>query len=753
MRTAKTHSYGSIAVFIALALCLLPSCDLGRDLGLNTTLRLFDAMYVYSVGGTPLAVATDDFNGDGLTDLATLNQATDNVSILLATDDLLFDPQVNYRVGNAPAAFSVQDLNGDGITDVIIANTNPGNVTPPNLSRLLGIGDGTFVAAEDIDLPEGTRPTAIAATDVDNDGFIDILVADDTNDNVVVLLATGAGDYLTPTLVQVGDSPRDLVIADVNKDGNDDFLTVNKDTNDLSLALGLGDGTFTIQPCIPVGTNPKMIAVVDLNDDQWPDLVVSNPGSLDISLILATRNGDFAPETRLKIFDIPLRFTLADFNEDTYPDIAILLANSDTTAGGRGQLRVLLGDGFGDFHSPRTFGTDPTTHDLHVLDMNSDNHLDLITTDTVLNEVGIILGRGDGTFETDERFPAGERPRVIAVADLNHDQALDLVATNLESDNISILLGNGDATFQQQRRIAGPRIPRAMLLEDMDEDNDLDLLVTSLGGSSVSVYLGDGDGMFGPASSFSVRRAGELRESFPRSITVGDLNNDGDLDIVTGNSNTDSIAVLLGDGDGNFDDPMEFTPGNFPLAVKLADINHDNNLDAIFVSTNDPDNELDTAPAWLGTVFGNGDGTFLTPGRLLRAGAAPRDLVLGHLDGDANLDAVVVDQGSGIVLIYWGQANGFFTGADSRVTGPTPVSAVLHDINNDTLLDILVTEPEGSLSVFLNRGDRNFGFAVTFFLGANPIAGVIADLKNDGLWDFIAPNQDTNDISILLGKP
>ena len=82
MRTAKTHSCGSIVAFIALALCLLPSCDLGRDPGLNTTLRLFDAMYVYSVGGTPLAVVNDDFNGDGLTDLADVPDLADRPIIV-----------------------------------------------------------------------------------------------------------------------------------------------------------------------------------------------------------------------------------------------------------------------------------------------------------------------------------------------------------------------------------------------------------------------------------------------------------------------------------------------------------------------------------------------------------------------------------------------------------------------------------------------------------------------------------------------
>ena len=734
--------------FIALASCLPQGCNLGRDPGLNTTLRLFDAMYVYSVGGTPLSVVTDDFNGDGLTDVATVNQASDNVSILLATDDLLFDPNVNYSVGNTPVAFASNDLNGDGITDLVTANANSAD-----LSRLLGIGDGTFSEAEAFALPAESLPRAIAATDLNNDGRIDLLVADKTTDTVLILLATEAGDYLLATSVQVGGDPRDLVITDVNKDGNDDFLTANSATHDLSLGLGQGDGTFLLQPNIPVGRNPKMISATDLNNDLWPDLVVSNPGSEDFSVMIATRNGDYAAEMRLEVFDMPLRFTLADFNEDSYLDIAILLARRDTITTGLGQLRVFLGDGLGDFHSPRTFGTGPTTHDLHALDMNGDNRLDLLTTDTILNEVGIILGRGDGTFETDERFPTKTHPRVVAVTDLDDDQALDLVITNLESDNISILLGNGDATFQQQRIIAGPRIPRAMLLEDINEDNDLDLLVTSIGQSAVFVYLGDGAGTFGPATSFSVRRLGELRASVPRSIAVGDLDADGNLDIVTGNSGTDSIAILLGDGDGSFDGPTEITAANFPLAVKLADINHDNLLDAVFVSTRDPDNDSDNAQAWLGTLLGNGDGTFVTPGRLLRAGAAPRDLVLGHLDGDANVDAVVVDQGSGKVFLYWGQASGLFTGADSVITGPTPVSAVLHDINNDTLLDIIVTDPEGSLSVFLNRNNRKFGFAVTYYFGASPIAGVIADLENDGLWDFIAPNQDTNDISILLGKP
>jgi hypothetical protein len=155
----------------------------------------------FPVGASAIAVASGDFNGDGIVDLAIVNEADNTVSVLLGKSDGTFAPQVTYATGLGPLAIATGDFNGDGNLDLAVTDgncvvTKGGTICDVKLvSILLGNGDGTF--RPHFDFATGTQPSALAAGDFNGDGKLDLAVANTQDNTVSVLLGNGDGTFQT----------------------------------------------------------------------------------------------------------------------------------------------------------------------------------------------------------------------------------------------------------------------------------------------------------------------------------------------------------------------------------------------------------------------------------------------------------------------------------------------------------------------------------------------------------------------------
>ena len=223
--------------------------------------------------------------------------------------------------------------------------------------------------------------------------------------------------------------------------------------------------------------------------------------------------------------------------------------------------------------------------------MNGDGKLDLVVAN-LISSVSVLLnntapGATTVTFAVRQDFATGDGPRFVAVGDLNGDGKLDLAIVNFNSNNVAVLLnttvpGSAALTLASIQDFPTAVRPISVSVGDLNGDGKLDLAVANVASNSVSVLLnttapGATTPSFLPKQDFATG-------FIPTSITVGNLNGDGKLDLVTANSNSDNVSVLLNDTSPGASTPsfatkQDFDTSNRPVSVAVGDLNGDGKLD------------------------------------------------------------------------------------------------------------------------------------------------------------------------------
>ena len=700
--------------------------------------------------------AAGDFNGDGKTDIVTV-QNSGSVNVLLNHGNETFDPPVStyfsaYFLGGAVQAVAA-DMNKDGKLDLVLLDASNNSV-----DVLLGNGDGTF--GHPALFPVSAWSVAsIDVADVNGDGYPDVVqvsggqnftagttstIEIDTllNDKAGSLLAPGAA--LTQAFSVSGWTDtlygRSLVLSDINNDGIPDvtletlaWLDTPTPTQDsihiLQTFIGNGDGSFA---------------------SPYPGSTINIPS-------LSQSTGS-APQLA--------NLNVADVNNDGIKDIVFSLQDYS--------IYLLLGSGYGAYQPYINVGAYhafPT--DLVIADLNGDGLPELI--DAEPGYLSVYQNMGDGHFNNTAISGYGSGMgdgSVLTVADFNGDKKPDVALMNSAEDSVTIFNGvSGSlpalraATLlsSQSANVTGA-IAQTIVDTNGDGNDDIVFFNTQpyFSSSSLVTALGDGKGNFVFKTALLHYSPGT--NDFIDS-EAGDFTGDGRKSLIL---HTDQgVSLLLSNRDGTF---TAKALSVLPFACitgkgAIGDLNGDGKLDIVIAFGGDNANPTceapviggDTTPSGIFTLLGNGDGTFQAP-KFTAVGSEAYEPVLLDANGDGKLDLAVSDVpfsliglgGSGTfnTFLLLGNGDGTFQAPSTLVENNVNTHAMAGDVNGDGKTDLVIltagnVDDSGGIDpstagvlTLVAKGDGTFTPQPLYLPGYSAAGGLLADLNGDGKLDL-----------------
>lgn len=326
-----------------------------------------------------------------------------------------------------------------------------------------------------------------------------------------------------------------------------------------------------------------------------------------------------------------------DINNDGWSDLAVVNETSS-------DVRLFLNDGNGRYSDFTVHSMPPNTHAStnEGGDFNEDGMIDFAVGYqwAVPENLGVFMGNGSGGFSPVSSLSASGIVRALEVIDYNGDGHTDIIMAHPDANTLSVLPNNGNGTFSVAVPFeANGQGEYSCSVTDANNDGIQDVFVGAFDSREVILLLGDGNG--GLSFSDKVNCTGR-----PWMMTTGDVNGDGFADVVySGNSTIPSenaVGVVLNDGQGGLMNPDEYFDGYFPLAIDLGDLDGDGDLD--MVASNYVSNNY--------TVFENaGDGSFINP-FFLQGSTNPSCAILHDRDNDGDLDITTSDETDDLMFLF-----------------------------------------------------------------------------------------------------
>ncbi len=320
--------------------------------------------------------------------------------------------------------------------------------------------------------------------------------------------------------------------------------------------------------------------------------------------------------------------------------------------------------------------------------LNSDDRVDLLVVggDRVIS----LHGRGDGRFDVVGSMPAGEHARDIALADLDEDGLNDLAVANHDTDYVTLLFGVAGGGFEiratSRLEVNVSPHPHAVRLGDIDQDGHIDLLVDDRRAEAIRLFRGDGHGGFAKSTQIAV--GGDPY----RGMTLIDINGDGDIDLLT--PNPDHVSILIGDGRGGFAQDTVLHPGFAPFSVTAGDFNGDGLTDVAAGSGE--------GRGALAVWFGSAAGVFRAGGDYQLA-TGPTKLATADLTGDGRAEVIVTSWVGGEVAVLSGSDGSTLYRIDSA---GHPYGVATGDFDGDGRIDFAIAnDGVQHITVFLSRSD------------------------------------------------
>lgn len=653
-------------------------------------------------------IEVGDFNNDNFIDVVVTNTGFNwegnSVTVFFNDGTGSFILNSEYTVGNGPTGVTADDFDNDNDIDLAVTNYSylgQGNT----ITILLNNGDGTFSTGGEF--PAGNSPYRIESGFINNDNMVDIVIAND-QEILNILINSGNNDFSNRTEYSAGVNWSgnyycNIELADMDNDGNIDLLYSSSRT---------WDGVA------------GQVAYFKNNGD-----------------------GTFAPSTRINLVDYTAGATdvgTGDLNGDGYLDIVGASFSGRTTDG----YQVVLSDGEGGFQPAFKNPAGQATRGILIGNVNDDNVPDVVTIDNYGLGATVHINQGNGDFTLPPLFSTSYYASSMDAADIDLDGDLDVVTSaspySAVGVAVSVILNNGDGTFGDYNLSYSVRDGGVQAkFRDLNGDQYPDLLFATSRTSppyDFHTAISNGDGTFSPTVTWPVGSCGWA------DIDAFDFDNDNDLDVVITEwlgcpgvpESAKRIYINLNNGNGTFQPPLEYVVNPFPSHIAGADIDEDGNIDL-----------LTGQGASVDIHFGNGDGSFQLP-VTVSLSSTSKDIIVDDFDNDDNLDiAACVWGNQGFMNVLFGNGDGTFQPALEYYLAYSPdlsnaSGITAGDVNQDGYKDIIVgNNATNGVSIYLNTGNNSFEYRMRYGVYFDTYSPFFGDFDEDGI----------NDIAAVVGIP
>lgn len=675
----------------------------------------------------------EDVNGDRLPDIVCIEPVLFKTSIYLNQGGINF-AATYLEINTFAVDFALADFDMDGDIDISTINQDPRG-THESISIIFNDGAGRFFGKKDLDI-EISNLSKILASDFNGDHISDIAFYSSSPTTVFVWINDGSGNF--PISKSMSHSKHTEFLTSADLDGDQDLDLIFAYWGGVfSISKNDGDGNFSDPEVVNSGEeldgSPIGMVVADFDSDGDIDIV--NSSSLyitcfinDLSISTGSVSSAFCKGDIIKV-----PFTFRGIPEGSNFSVEMSDASGDFTNS------IEIGTG----KSPYIFCTIPSsvsTGSEFRVRVKCDS-LNLVGSDNGLN-----LTVTSGCPVLDTLLPYPNEYGVNAASSIIAVYSAPLESATINSTNIKVFgnssgLISGSGVFSVQGTdsliydpanifFAGETVSVTIKKEVKGtEDKPLE---------KPFVY----DFKVGAAPStgnFETKEITYTPNIGIYDMTHGDLDKDGDLDVVLIENTTSQIVVRY-NNDGLFESYAYFATGEFPVVIKLADLDGDSDLDIVTANTSGDH---------LSVLKNDGSGSFSLP-TTIKVAYVPRDLCIADFDGDGDLDIASVSYYYGISLIKNDGAGNFTHEKVLPIKNNFSICAV--EIDSDGDMDLVVSTSTG-IAIFLNDGDADFRFfkysnADLEFRKIYP-----ADFNLDGKMDFAATNTNSSDIiSILINQ-
>ena len=632
--------------------------------------------YDHQVGAGPFDLAAADVNGDGAVDLAVANADANSVSILSGTGIGGFRPLTTFSTAASPRGLAAADFDRDGVVDLAVSAWGANAV-----QLFKGDGAGGFTLLRTT--ATGMHPQGLATGDINRDGKLDLVVAH--NDaRTAVLFGDGRGAFTLHELLAGPSTARVVALADFNRD---DFLDLAVVSMGGSVAIytfnlwyyGDQDGRWTFQYVRTMSTagagDARGIAAADLNGDGRLDLATANRGGDNVTVYIGQQLDWFRAGVNVASGDGARAIAAADFDRDGRIDLATGNEYGDSVSALHN--RTDIGESGFSFTTSRVMSTD--AGQFHATSLcigtfrpgGSRQFAMYARYDDGRISLNTQLAEGGTSGRTIDGPPT---PMGCAIADFNRSGWNDYAVISLDNHTLSIYPGGEGIAIGDRAPWITPvgGRPIGFAVGEFNGDGIPDVAITSDGHADnwkgITIFLGKGDFTFTAAGSQP------LWDAFP-DVTVADFNRDGRADVIASDAYTDAIVFLAGDGAGGLLPGSNLPWGGQPTDLATADFDEDGILDVVVLD--------DYVHARV--MLGNGDGTFQQPTEypMRNISSGGGDLTVGDMNRDGHADIVTASS------ILFGAGDGTFANLLELASGFfVPVVA---DVNQDGLTDLVTT--------------------------------------------------------------